>query len=174
MTIERQGLIQFGGKDAIVVGPDMEVGQKAPEFIVHTQSWIDFSALAETQGKARILAAVSSLDTAVCERETRKFNEAAAALSDEIAILVISTDLPYAQKRWCGGAGVEQVIVLSDHKIVDFGTKYGCLLKDQRVLRRAVFVVDRNDRLVYAAYTPTLGQEPDYAAVLAAAKAALS
>ncbi|MBL6965316.1 MAG: thiol peroxidase [Anaerolineales bacterium] len=174
MVIEREGLIQFGGKAAIIIGPDLEVGLTAPEFTVHTQSWLDFSGLAETQGKVRIIAAVPSLETSVCDRETRKFNEEAAALSEEIAILVISTDLPYTQKRWCGAAGIEQVLVLSDHKTADFGAKYGCLLKDQRVLRRAVFVVDRSDRLAYVAYMSALGEEPDYAEVLAAAKAALS
>ena len=174
MVIEREGLIQFGGKAATVIGPDMEVGQKAPEFTVHAQNWADFTGLAETQGKVRIIAAVPSLDTSVCDRETRKFNEEAAALSEDITILVISTDLPFTQKRWCGAAGIEQVQVLSDHKTADFDAKYGCLLKDQRILRRAVFVVDCSDRLVYVAYMPVLGEEPDYAEVLAAAKAALA
>lgn len=171
--IERNGLIQHGGQDVTVVGPDMVVGEKAPEFVVHTQSFTDFEGLAETRGKVRILAAVPSLESSVCDRETRTFNQEAANLSDDIAILVISADLPPAQKRWCGAAGVEQVLVLSDHKAMDFGAKYGCLLKEPRVLRRAVFVVDRDDQLVYVAYMPVLGEEPNYEEVLAAAKAAL-
>ncbi len=174
MVVEREGLIQFGGKAAIIIGPDMEVGQQAPEFTVQTQSWVDVTGLAKTQDKVRIIAAVPSLETSVCDRETRRFNEEAAALSKDIVILVISTDLPYTQKRWCGAAGIEQVQVLSDHKTADFGAKYGCLLKDQRILRRAVFVVDRSDHLVYVAYMSALGEEPDYAEVLAAAKAALA
>jgi thiol peroxidase len=105
--------------------------------------------------------------------KTRRFNLEASALSKDIIILVVSTDLPYAQKRWCGAAGVDQVTVLSDHMSADFGLKYGCLIKEARVLRRAAFVVDRAGKIAYAAYMPALGVEPDYAAVLAAAKAAL-
>jgi thiol peroxidase len=132
-----------------------------------------FSGLADTAGKVRIIAAVPSLETDVCDRETRRFNQEAAALGADIVILVISTDLPFTQKRWCGAAGVDQVIVLSDHMTADFGIKYGCLIKEARILRRAVFVVDRQGKITYAAYMPALGQEPDYAAVLAAARAAL-
>lgn len=173
MTVERFGLIKFGGKDVTVVGKDVEVGQDAPAFKVQTQDWQVTDPLAETAGKVRIIASVPSLDTAVCDRETRKFNEEAAALGADIAILVISMDLPFAQKRWCGAAGVDQVQVLSDHLDADFGVKYGCLLKEVRLLRRAVFVVNRENKVVYADYMAALGDEPDYAAVLEAARAAL-
>ena len=173
MTIERRGLIQFGGKDATIVGPDIKTGQQAPDFIVHTQDWSDFRGLGDTAGKVRIIAAVPSLETSVCDRETRRFNQEVTALGEDIVILVISVDLPFTQKRWCGAAGVDQVVVLSDHKDTDFGIKYGCLLRDQRILRRAVFVIDRDDKVVYANYMPALGDEPDYAAVLQAARAAL-
>ncbi len=174
MSIKRKGLIKIGDRDMTIVGKDIEIGQKAPEFKAHTQSWETFQGLSDTQGKVRILAAVPSLDTSVCDRETRRFNEEAASLSDEIVILVISTDLPYTQKRWCGAAGVDQVITLSDHLKAKFGKKYGCLVKERRILRRAVFVVDRDDSVVYADYMPALGDEPDYAAVLEAAQKALS
>jgi thiol peroxidase len=173
MTTERFGIIKFKGADATVLGPDLKPGDVAPEFSVQALDWSPFNGLANTQGKVRIIAAVPSLDTEVCDRETRRFNIEAAALSKEIAILVISTDLPYAQKRWCGASGVDQVTVLSDHISADFGLKYGCLIKEVRVLRRAAFVVDRAGKVTYAAYMPALGEEPDYAAVLAAAKAAL-
>ena len=173
MVIEREGLIQFGGKDATVVGPDIEVGDKAQDFEVHAQDWSSFRGLHATQGKVRIIAAAPSLETAVCDRETRRFNEEAAALSDDVVILVITADLPFTQKRWCGAAGIDQVLVLSDHKDVDFGAKYGGLLKDQRILRRAVFVVDKDDRVVYVEYMPALGEEPDYEEVLKVAKSAL-
>jgi len=172
--MERQGLLNVGGKDVTIVGPDIEVGQKAPAFIVQDQDWNDVDVLAATHGKARILAAVPSLDTGVCDRETRRFNQEAAQLGDEIVIVTISADLPYAQKRWCGAAGVERVMVASDHHSVDFGTKYGCLIKERRILRRAVFVVDKDDTVSYVAYMPALGEEPDYTAVLQAAKDALS
>jgi len=134
---------------------------------------MSFNGLAGTAGKVRIITALPSLDTEVCDRETRRFNLEAAALSKDITILAISTDLPYAQKRWCGAAEVDQVTVLSDHMGLDFGTKYGCLIKEARILRRAAFVVDRSGKITYAAYMPALGEEPNYAEVLAAAQAAL-
>lgn len=173
MTIERFGIVKFRGQDVTVIGADLQPGQAAPEFTVQTLEWSPFNGLANTQGKVRIIAAVPSLDTEVCDRETRRFNQEAAALSKDIAILVISCDLPFAQKRWCGAAGVDQVTVLSDHMSVDFGVKYGVLIKEARILRRAAFVVDRTGKLTYVAYMPSLGEEPNYAEVLAAAKAAL-
>jgi thiol peroxidase len=174
MATERFGLIQVGGKDATVVGDDLKVGSAAPDFTAHSQSWSMVHGLADTAGKVRIIAAVPSLDTDVCDRETRRFNQEAASLSKDIAIEVISTDLPYAQKRWCGAAGVDQVQTLSDHMKAEFGEKYGVLIKERRILRRAVFVVGKDNRLVYVAYMPKLGDEPDYAAVLAAAKRSLT
>ncbi len=170
---ERNGVITFAGKDVTVVGPDLQIGELAPEFTVHAQDWSTVSALSATEGKVRIIASVPSLDTSVCDRETRRFNQDAANLSKDIAILVISTDLPFTQKRWCGAAGVDQVSVLSDHMDVDFGKKYGVLIKELRILRRAVFVVDRNNRITYVDYMPTIGAEPDYDAVIEAAKQAL-
>ncbi|MFN7035411.1 MAG: thiol peroxidase [Bellilinea sp.] len=171
--LERNGVITFAGKDVTVVGSDLQAGDLAPEFTVQAQDWSTVSGLSATAGKVRIIASVPSLETSVCDRETRRFNQDASNLSKEIAILVISTDLPYTQKRWCGAAGIDQVMVLSDHMDVDFGKKYGVLLKELRILRRAVFVVDRNNRITYAAYMPTIGAEPDYDAVLEAAKQAL-
>ncbi len=170
---ERNGIITFAGKDVTVIGKDIQVGEIAPEFEVQQQDWSTISALEATKGKVRIIAAVPSLETSVCDRETKRFNEEAASLSKDIAILVISTDLPYTQKRWCGAAGVDQVMVLSDHMDVDFGKKYGVLIKELRILRRAIFVVDRNNHVTYADYMPTIGAEPDYDAVIEAAKQAL-
>jgi thioredoxin-dependent peroxiredoxin len=174
MATERFGLIQVGGKDATVIGDDIKVGQAAPDFSVHALDWSLVRGLADTKGKVRIIAAVPSLDTDTCDRETRRFNQEASSLSDDIIIEVISTDLPYAQKRWCGAAGVDQVMVLSDHLAAEFGEKYGCLIRERRTLRRAVFVIDRQDRVTYVAYMPALGVEPDYKEVLEAARAALA
>jgi thiol peroxidase len=174
MAIERFGLIQVGGKDATVIGDDIQVGQVAPDFEVHALDWSIVHGLADTAGKVRILAAVPSLDTDTCDRETRRFNQEATSLGKDIVIEVISTDLPYAQKRWCGAAGVDRLVVLSDHRTAEFGEKYACLIKERRILRRAVIVVDRQDRVTYAAYMPTLGVEPNYDEVLAAARAALT
>jgi thioredoxin-dependent peroxiredoxin len=173
MTTERFGIIKVGGKDATVVGDDVKVGAVAPDFLVQTNDWANIRGLADTSGKVRILAAVPSLDTAVCDRETRRFNQEATALAKDIVIEVISTDLPYTQKRWCGAAGVEQVMTLSDHMTAEFGEKYGVLIKERRILRRAVFVVGRDNKLTYVAYMPELGVEPDYGQVLEAAKKAL-
>ncbi|GAB4502114.1 MAG: thiol peroxidase [Anaerolineales bacterium] len=173
MTTERIGLIKFAGREQTVVGADIQVGQKAPEFTVQKNDWSLVKALKETRGKVRILAAVPSLDTPVCDRETRRFNEEAAKLGQDIAILVISMDLPVAQKRWCGAAGVAQVQTLSDVVKADFGKKYGVLMKEVRILRRAVFVVDKKGLVTYAAYMPTNGDEPKYDEVLAAAQKAL-
>lgn len=168
---EHQSIIKFAGKDSIVLGPALKPGDTAPEFVATDQDWSEFPALKNTIGKVRIIAAVPSLDTSVCDRETRRFNQAAAAISEDIVIMIISTDLPFAQKRWCGSAGIDQVKVVSDHKNVEFGTSYGCLITDPRVLRRAVFIIDRDNKIAYAEYTPTLGDEPDYETILSTARA---
>ncbi len=173
MAYKRKDYFNIGDQALTVVGKDIKVGQIAPEFKAHNHNYENFKGLTGTQSKVRIIAAVPSLETSVCDRETRRFNEAAASLSDDIVILVVSTDLPATQKRWCGAVGIERVITLSDHMKAKFGKKYGCLLKERRILRRAVFVVDQNDIVVYVDYMPTLGEEPDYEAVLDAAQKAL-
>ena len=174
MILERTGIFQLAGKDVTILGDDIRLGQAAPDFKAHALDWSVVNGLADTAGKVRIIAAVPSLDTSTCDRETRRFNQEAASLDKDIVIEVISTDLPYAQKRWCGAASVDQVMVLSDHMAVEFGEKYGCLIKERRILRRAVFVIDRQDHVSYAAYMPVLGVEPNYEEVLTAARAALA
>jgi thiol peroxidase len=174
MTIERVGLVKFSGHDVTIIGPDMEVGQKAPDFIVTKQDWSSFQGLKDTQGKVRIIGSLLSVSTSVCDRETRLFNQEAASLGDDIAILTISMDLPYTLKNWCASAGVDQVMTLSDHLNADFGQKYGVLIKETRTFRRAIFVVDRNNVVVYSAYMPVFGEEPKYDEVLSAAKRALA
>jgi thiol peroxidase len=174
MATERFGIIKVGGREATVIGDDVQVGQDAPEFTAHATDWSLVRGIADTKGKVRIIASVPSLDTDVCDRETRRFNVEAAALDKNIVIQTISTDLPYAQKRWCGAAGVDQVMVLSDHMRAEFGEKYGALIKERRTLRRAVFVVGRDDKLAYVAYMPSSSEEPNYAEVIEAAKKALS
>ncbi|KAA3648746.1 MAG: thiol peroxidase [Chloroflexi bacterium] len=171
---ERNDFYKLGDNFVTIVGSDIEVGQKAPEFTVQDQTFADLGVLDATKGKVRILAAVPSLSTSVCDRETRRFNEEAASLSDEIAIVTISADLPFTLKSWCGAAGVDQVLVVSDHMDAEFGMKYGTLVKERRILRRAVFVVDKDDKVVYSDYMASLGDEPDYEAVLEAAKGALN
>jgi thiol peroxidase len=174
MSIERKGLLQIAGNDVTIVGTDITVGQKAPEFNAHTQDWNTIAGLEHTKGKVRIIGSLPSLNTSVCDREARRFNQEAADLGENIVILVISMDLPYTLKNWCGAAGVDKVITLSDHQSAEFGEKYGVLIKERRILRRAIFVVDANDQVVYVAYMPALGEEPNYAEVIASAKKALS
>jgi thiol peroxidase len=174
MTTTRTDVIKLGETFATLFGDDVAVGQSAPAFTSAAQDWKPIQPLEESKGKVIILSAVPSLDTAVCDRETRKFNEEAANLGDEIVIYTISTDFPMAQKRWCGAAGIDKVKVVSDVLETDFGLKYGLLIKERRFLRRAVFVVDKQGKLVYVDYMKALGEEPNYAAVIEAAKAALN
>jgi thiol peroxidase len=171
--MERTGIFKFAGNDVTIVGPDIVVGQKAPEFIAQAQDWSDFNALDNTRGKVRIIGTLPSLNTSVCDRETRRFNQEAAELGDGIIIMTLSMDLPFTLKNWCAAAGIDKVITLSDARTGEFGEKYGVLIKEHRVFRRAIFVVDAKDQVVYAAYMPVLGEEPVYAEVIAAAKKAL-
>ena len=173
MPTERNDFFKLGDKFATVIGDDVKVGDPAPEFTHNAFDWTPVNPIAESRGKVIILSAVPSLDTEVCDRETRRFNEEASKLSDDIVIYTISTDLPYAQKRWCGAAGIDRVKVLSDALETQMGTKYGLLVKERRTLRRAVFVIDRTGKLTYVSYMQHNGLEPNYDEVIEAAKAAL-
>ena len=173
MTTVRTDFFKLGDKFATVLGDDVKVGQKAPDFISTALDWSPVNPVVESKGHVAILSAVPSLDTAVCDRETRRFNEEAAKLSDDIIIWTISTDFPYAQKRWCGAAGIDKVRVVSDVLETEMGLKYGLLVKERRYLRRAVFVVDREGTLTYVAYMKSNSLEPDYEEVIEAAKKAL-
>jgi len=173
LAVERKGLIEFRGQDVTVVGEDIRVGDQAPEFSVLTMGWAWMKALEDTQGKVRIIGSLPSLNTAVCDRETKKFNSEAGSLGSDVAILMVSMDLPWTLNQWCAAAGVDQVITLTDHKNAEFGKKYGVLLKELRIFRRAVFVVDRSGKVVYVEYMPSIGDEPDYSLVLEAARNAL-
>jgi thiol peroxidase len=154
-----------------LVGNEVKVGDKAPDFKV-VDNGLQPVTLADTAGKVRILCAVPSLDTPVCDLETKRFNEEAAKLGDGVVVQVISVDLPFAQKRWCGAAGVENVTTLSDYQDRSFGENYGVLIKELKLLARSIFVVDKNDAVTYVQLVPEVAQEPDYDAVLAAAKSA--
>jgi len=173
MVSARKDSYKFRDRLVTILGDDLKVGQKAPSFKAHSLDWKYISPLNETRRKVRIIAAVPSLDTRVCDIETRRFNVEAAALGKDVSIITISTDLPYAQKRWCGAAGVDQVMVVSDHLKGEFGKKYGVLMKETGILRRAVFVVDRKGFITYVAYMPVMGDEPNYEEVIQAAKKAL-
>jgi thioredoxin-dependent peroxiredoxin len=166
---ERTGIVTMKGKPVTLVGKAVKVGQKAPDFEVTANdlSPVKFSSFA---GKVCIIASVPSLDTAVCDLETRKFNEKAGQLGGDVVVLTISMDLPFAQKRWCGAAGIKNVQTLSDHRDASFGKAYGVLIKDLRLLARAVFVVDKKGVVRYLQIVPEIATEPDYDAVLKVVK----
>lgn len=169
MMKERAGLVTMKGNPIVLLGNEVKVGDVAPDFEVVDNSLasVKFSSF---RGKICVLSAVPSLDTPVCDMETRRFNSEAAQLGDDVEILTISMDLPFAQARWCGAAGVTRVKTLSDHRDAAFGSGYGVLIKGLRLLARAVFVVDRQGVVRYQALVKEIANEPDYAAVLAAVK----
>jgi len=166
---QRSGLITIHGNPLTLVGDEVGVGDKAPDFeaLDNELSPVALSAFA---GKIVVLASVPSLDTPVCDVETRRFNQEAATLGDDVAVLTLSMDLPFAQQRWCGAAGVEHVQTLSDHRDAAFGTAYGVLIKELRLLARAVFVVDREGIVRYTQLVGEVTHEPDYEAVLTAVR----
>ncbi|MDL2272505.1 thiol peroxidase, partial [Desulfovibrio sp. OttesenSCG-928-I05] len=153
MLMERSGIISFGGKPMTLLGNPVTVGGTAPDFTVLAND-LSPKTLADYQGKALILSVVPSLDTGVCDLQTRFFNEDASALGDTVRILTLSCDLPFAQKRWCGQAGVTQVETLSDHYDLSFGLAYGLVIKELRLLTRAILVVDKKGVITYAEIVP--------------------
>ena len=157
------------GKPLTLVGNEVKVGDPAPdcEVVANDLSPAKFSSF---RGKVCIICSVPSLDTSVCDMETRRFNEEAGRIGDDVAVLTISMDLPFAQKRWCGAAGVTNVQTLSDHRSASFGQAFGVLIKDLRLLARAVFVVDREGTIRYIEIVNELTHEPDYETALKAAK----
>ena len=164
---ERKGAIQRRGTPLTLVGAETKVGDKAPdvELVGNDMAPVKLSAF---RGKVLVLSAVPSLDTPVCDRETRRFSEEATRLGEGVAIVTVSMDLPFAQARWCGAAGIQNVRTLSDHRDASFGTAYGVLIKELRLLARAVFVVDRGGTIRYAELVKETTHEPDYKAALAA------
>ena len=157
------------GNPLTLIGRLPEVGQSAPDFEVLDNNLTPVK-LSSFKGKICIIASVPSLDTPICDIETRRFNTEAANLSADVVILTISMDLPFAQKRWCGAAGIDKVITLSDHRNAEFGAAFGTIIKELRLLARAVFVVDKNGIVKLVQLVKEVAQEPDYAAVLAAVK----
>ena len=166
---EQKGLVTFKGNPLTLVGNEVKVGQRAPDFVVidNNLSPVRFSSIL---GKVCIISSVISLDTPVCDIQTKKFNEEASRLGPDVLILTLSMDLPFAQKRWCAAAGVERVQTLSDHRDASFGNAYGVLIKELRLLARAIFLVDRKGLLQYKELVREVTHEPDYDAVLSELK----
>lgn len=166
---ERTGELTFKGSPLTVIGKKLKVGDKAPDFTLLAND-LSPVTLATDAGKVRIVSVVPSLDTPVCDTQTRKFNESVAQFGGKVVCYTVSADLPFAQKRWCGNAGVQNVVTLSDHRDMNFGNAYGTHIKELRLEQRAVFVIDGNGVVQYAEYVPEVAQEPNYDAPLAKAK----
>ncbi len=166
---ETVNAVTLHGNPVTLAGSMPEVGDKAPDFEV-VDNELKPKSLKDFAGKVLIISSVPSLDTPVCDMETRRFNTEASRLDTGIRILTISMDLPFAQKRWCGAAGVDQVITLSDHRQASFGQAFGVLIRELRLLARAVFVLDKDHIIRHIQIVREIAEEPDYEAVLAAAK----
>ena len=167
--MERAGATTLNGNPLTLVGPELKKGDPAPDFEVVDKKLQPVTLKATGPG-VRIFSVVPSLDTPVCDAQTRRFNEEAAKLPN-VAIYTVSMDLPFAQSRWCGAFGVDHVKMLSDHRNSSFGEHYGTLIKDLRIESRAIFVVDENDKLRHVEYVKEMADHPNYEAALAAARA---
>ena len=162
---ERTDIITMKGNPLTLIGKELKVGDSAPDLEVLDNN-LSQVKLSQFRGKICVISSVPSLDTPVCDMETRRFNQEAGKLSAEIKMLTISMDLPFAQKRWCGAAGVDNVVTLSDHRNASFGTAYGVLIKELRLLARSVFVVDREGIIRYIQMVNEISEEPDYDAIM--------
>ncbi len=171
-TTERPGATTLRGNPLTLVGPELKVGDTAPDFDA-VDSSLQSVTLEKTGNKVRIFSVVPSLDTPVCDAQTKRFEDTAAKLPD-LSILSVSMDLPFAQKRWCGTFGVDHVKMLSDHRTGSFGENYGTLIKELRIESRAIFVVDKHNKIRYVEYVKEVGDHPNYEAAMAAAERALS
>jgi thioredoxin-dependent peroxiredoxin len=167
---EHSGLITQKGAPVTLLGNMPKVGEVAPDFTVvdNEMNPVDFAAA--YKGKLVLISAVYSLDTAVCDLETRKFNEEAAKLGKDVVILTLSMDLPMMQKRWCGMYGIDKVVTLSDYRFTSFGANYGMLVKGKRMLARGIFLVDREGKIRYIELVKDIASEPNYDAAIAAVK----
>ncbi|MGG1551403.1 MULTISPECIES: thiol peroxidase [Paenibacillus] len=170
MAQERTGVATLKGNPITLVGPEIKVGDKAPDFKVN-KDLMNQVSLADFAGKVKLISVVPSLDTGVCDAQTRRFNEEAAKLGENVVVLTISVDLPFAQSRWCGAAGIDKVITLSDYKTKSFGEAYGVLIKEIQLDMRSIFVIDANDTVQYVEYLGEMTNHPNYEAAVEAVKA---
>jgi len=162
---ERTGIITMHGNGLTLTGNEVKTGDAAPDATLLDND-LNPAAISSYRGKVCVISSVPSLDTPVCDIETRRFNQEAEELGEDVVILTVSMDLPFAQKRWCGAAGVERVITLSDHRDASFGEAYGMLIKELRLLARAVHVIDREGVVRYIQIVNEMSEEPDYADVI--------
>lgn len=173
MAQERANVATFKGNPITLIGPELKVGDTAPDFRLN-KNLLEEATLQDFAGKIKLISVVPSLDTGVCDAQTRRFNQEAAGLGDDVVVLTVSADLPFAQARWCGAAGVDRVITLSDYKDNSFGKAYGVLIKEFALDMRAVFVVDKDNKIQYVEVLKEMTEHPDYEKPVAAIKALLS
>ncbi|WP_298705079.1 thiol peroxidase [uncultured Veillonella sp.] len=166
---KRTGVITFLNNPMTLVGKEVKVGEQAPDFTLLDND-LQAKTLKDYEGKVKIISVVPSLDTGVCDAQTRRFNVEAAKLSDDVVILTVSMDLPFAQKRWCGAAGIDKVVTLSDHKDASFGTNYGFLIEELRLLTRGIVVIGKDNKVAHVEYVPEVTHEVNFDAALEAAK----
>ncbi len=170
--MERKGVITFKGNPMTLLGTPLQKGDTAPNFAALANN-LTPKGPADYKGKVLILSVVPSLDTGVCDLQTKRFNQEAGALGDKIQILTISCDLPFAQSRWCGAADVKSLETLSDHRDLSFGMAYGVVIKELRLLTRSIFVINPQGKITYSEIVPEVTQAVNFDTALAAAKAAL-
>jgi len=166
---EHAGAVTFKGNPLTIIGEPLKVGDKAPDFSLLANN-LSPVTLADSAGKTRLISVVPSLDTGICDLQTKRFNEEMGKLGDGVVCLTVSADLPFAQARWCGAADAKNLQTVSDHRDMAFGDAYGLHIKELRLLQRAVFVVDADGTVRYAEYVPEVAQHPDYDKALAALK----
>lgn len=161
MVQERPNIVSFRGNPLTLLGPDLQVGEKAPNFqVIDTD--LNPVTLNDFAGKVLLISVTPSLDTPVCDMQGRRFNELAVNLSEDVVVVNISVDLPFAQKRWCGANNIERIKVLSDYQDRDFGLKYGVLIKELKLLARSVWIIDKDGVIRYKQIVPEVTNEPDY------------
>lgn len=169
MSQERSGVATFKGSPLTLIGPELKVGDQAPDFTLNKDLLTEVN-LSDYAGKIKLISVVPSLDTGVCDAQTRRFNEEAASLGENVVILTVSADLPFAQARWCGAAGVDKVVTLSDYKTNSFGEAYGVLIKEFGLDMRSIFVIDANDKITYVEYLAEMTEPPNYETAIQAVK----
>jgi len=169
MAQERKNAVTFKGGPLTLLGPELKVGAQAPDFkVVGTD--LKPVTLAASQGKTRLISVVPSIDTPVCDLQTKRFNQEASKLPGNIAVLTVSMDLPFAQQRWCGLADAKKIQMLSDYQEHLFGQAYGVLIKELKLLSRAVFIIGPDNKIQYAEYVKEITEHPDYEKALSALK----
>ncbi len=166
---KRSNAVTFAGNPVTVVGAELTVGQKAPDFSL-TANDLSNKTLADYEGKVKVISVIPSIDTGVCDAQTRWFNQNITALGEDVVVLTVSVDLPFAQKRWCAASGIENVVTLSDYKTVEFGASYGFLIEELRLLSRGIVILDKENVVRYVEYVPEITTAVNFDATVTATK----